>query len=464
MLSQTRIRELLVALGMQLAVLLSPATAAEDPSATIAQFGAVGDGQADDTGAIQRAVEAGGGVIHLPRGEFRITRTIEIDLDRVGPISIVGHAVARVIMSGPGPAFRLRGTHAGTASPKTVQDNVWKRQRTPTITGLEIVGDHPQACGVEAVGTMQLTISRLTVRRALHGIHLVQRNRNVIISDCHIYENRGVGLFYDGVNLHQSNVVGCHISYNQQGGIVVKGGDVRNIHIGTCDIEGNMGGPESTPAANVELDATGGSIGEVAIVGCTIQHAHEAPHSANIRINGDSNAVTFTDERRHGHITIANNVLSDVQVNVDILNARSVAITGNTMWKGYTSNLRVVRSSGLVVTGNVMDRNPRYHYGDGDQANLGMLFRECDGCTLSANHIQGTGAIDAAIHLQNCRRFNISNCTVLDYQRCGLLLDNVSHSRVSGCLIRDDRRDGTMTVPLKVIGGTDNQIEPATRQ
>ena len=198
-----------------------------------------------------------------------------------------------------------------------------------------------------------MTISRVTVRRALHGIHLVNRNRNVIISDCHIYENRGVGIFYDQVNLHQSNIVGCHISYNGQGGVVVKGGDVRNIHIGTCDIEGNMGGPDATPSANVHLDATGGSIGEVAIVGCTIQHAHEAPSSANIRVNGASNSVKFTDERRHGNVTIANNVLSDVQVNIDVVDARGVAITGNTMWKGYTTNLRVVNSSGIAVVGNV---------------------------------------------------------------------------------------------------------------
>jgi hypothetical protein len=443
----------------------TPGTArAEEPvpvsiEYTVRHFGAVGDGKTDDTNAIQQAVAAGQGTLRFGRGEYRITRPIEIDLDQFGPISIVGQGVARIIMSGPGPAIRLIGTHDGTASPKTVKDNVWQRQRTPSVTDLEIVGSHPEACGIAAVGTMQLTISRLTVRRALHGIHLVERNRNVIISDCHIYENRGVGVFYDRVNLHQSNIIGCHISYNQQGGVVVKGGDVRNIHIGTCDIEGNVGGPESAPSANVHLDATGGSIGEVAIVGCTIQHAHEAPNSANIRVNCASNPVKFTDEVRHGHITIANNVLSDVQVNVDIVDTRSVAITGNTMWKGYTSNLRVVNSSNIVVVGNVMDRNPRYHYGDGSEAKLGIVFRGCDGCTLSANHIRGTGSIPAAVQVLKCRRFNVTNCTILDYQRCGLLLDDVTQSRVSGCLIRDDRPDRAKTIPLKVVGGSSNQIE-----
>ncbi|WP_197168240.1 glycosyl hydrolase family 28-related protein [Neorhodopirellula pilleata] len=48
--------------------------------------------------------------------------------------------------------------------------------------------------------------------------------------------------------------------------------------------------------------------GGVAITGCTIQHTHDAPNSANIRILGRSRPVQQTDEPRHGNITIANNV------------------------------------------------------------------------------------------------------------------------------------------------------------
>lgn len=271
----------------------------------------VGDGIADEGPALQQAVDAKTGEIRLPRGVYRLSKPIVIDLDRVGPTSIVGDGTAHLVMAGAGPALRFIGTHDGTANPSSVAERVWKNERMPVVDGIEISGAHPEACGIEANGTMQLTITRSTIRRVLHGIHLVGRNRNVIISECHLYENRGAGVFYDKVNLHQSNIVGCHISCNAQGGVVVRGGDVRNIHIGTCDIEGNMGGPESEPAANVLLDSTGGSIGEVAIVGCTIQHDHISPKSANIRIKGPSLARTFTEETRDGNITIADNVLSD---------------------------------------------------------------------------------------------------------------------------------------------------------
>ena len=424
----------------------------------VRQFGAIGDGVADDTSAIQKAVDTGIGEVRFFRGVYRITKPITIDLDRIGPTSVVADGPARILMNGPGPALRFVGNHEGTAAPNTFKENVWKNQRSPMVDGLEIVGAHPDARGIEASGTMQLTVTRVVIRKSLHGIHLVTRNRNVIISNCHIYENRGAGIFYDQVNLHQSNIIGCHVSYNDAGGIVIRGGDVRNVHIGTCDIEGNMGGPDSEPTANVLLDSTGGSIGEIAIVGCTIQHEHSAPNSANIRINGESTARPFTEERRTGNITIADNVLSDVQVNLDLQNTRGVTITGNTIWKGYMRNLRVTNCTGVVVSNNIFDRNPRYHYGDGSSAKLGLLFVDSDGFTIIGNHIQGIGDIDVAVHVRRCRRFNISGFTILDGGRCSLLLDDVSDSRVSDCLIQDDGPHKEEAISIQVRGGRGNMI------
>ncbi|REK11135.1 MAG: hypothetical protein DWQ37_14450 [Planctomycetota bacterium] len=423
--------------------------------ATVLDFGAAGDGQADDTAAVQRAVDAGVGQVRFPAGTYRLTKTVVIDLDRVGYTAVSGNGVAQIIMAGQGPAFRFVGTHGGTASPTTVKPNVWQRQRAPSVEGIEIVGDHPEALGVEATGTMQLTLSRLVVRDALHAVRLVERNRNVILSECHLYDNHGVGVYLDGVNLHQINVANCHISYNDGGGIVARDSELRNLHVGTCDIEANMGGPDSQPTANILLDSTGNSIAEVAIVGCTIQHAHDAPNSANIRIDGRSRKRPHTEELRHGNITIADNVLSDVQVNVEVRNVRGATITGNTFWQAYSDNLVVEGSDNIVVASNVFDRNPRYHGGDGGTARLGIVFRDCDGGTLAGNHVAGTGDVPAAIVLRRCRRMNVTGCTILDYGRCGLLLDNVSDSRVSDCLIR---ATGDAGPALQIAAGTGNLV------
>ncbi len=425
--------------------------------ADVRNYGAVGDGEQDDTQAIQRAVNAEKGEVYLPRGNYRISDSVVIDLSQVGPMSVEGNGTARIVMEGAGPAFRFIGTHDGTANPDTVDSLVWKRERMPLVQGIEIVGSHPEAVGIQLNGTMQAVISRVNIRNALHGIHLTERNRNVIISDCHIYENRGVGIYYDDVNLHQSNITGSHISYNGKGGIVVRAGNVRNIHVGTCDIEGNMA-EDGEPTANILLDARGGSIGEVSVTGCTIQHTHNAPESANVRIIAKSNERPFTSERRHGNFVVADNVLSDCRYNVDIQNARAVTVTGNTFWMGYDRDIRVQNSAHIVVNDNVFDRNPRYHYGDGNEANHGALFTDCDGVTFSGNQIRGTGDVMAACILRRCGRSNITGCTILDYQKRGLLLEEVTHSRVSDCLIRDDRENGGTTVPIEVKGGSGNLI------
>lgn len=417
-------------------LLLSPQRA-ESQSPTV--NGIVGDGIVDNTLAIQRAINARVGELKFPKGVYRITKTIDIELNKATQTAIDGGNVARIVMDGPGPAFRFIGTHDGTASPNTVKREVWNRQSSPTVSGIEIVGSHPDACGIEARGTMQLTVTRVGVRECLHGIHLVSRNRNVILSQCHIYDNDGVGVYMENLNLHQINIANCHISYNDGGGVVARNSEIRNLQIGTCDIEGNMGGPGSPSTANVYLDSTGSSIGEVAIVGCTIQHSHDAPESANIRINGQSTKRSFTDEQRHGNVTIADNVLSDVQVNVVLNHVRAATISGNTMWKGYTSNLVVKDCRSVVVTGNVFDRNPRYHYGDGATAKQGLYFVDSTDCTISGNQLCGTVDGEAAIVIRRCNRFNITGCSIVDYGRCGLLLDDVSNSRVSDCLIRDDR-------------------------
>jgi hypothetical protein len=425
---------------------------------TVRDFGAVGDGKADDTRSFQRAVDSGNGDIRVPGGTYRITRTIEIDLDRIGPVSVEGSNAARIIMAGNGPAVRLIGTHSGTAGPDTVKENVWSSQRKPTVSGLEIVGASAQACGIEATGTMQATFSRLLIRKVLHGVHLTKRNRNVIISDCHIYENSGVGVFLDHVNLHQINVGNSHVSYNDGGGIVQRGGDVRNLQIGNCDIEGNMG-RQSPATANVLIDATKGTIGEIAITGCTIQHTHNAPDSANIRIIGKSLPRAYANgELRGGNITITGNILSDVQVNIHLQKVRGVTIIGNTVWKGYSHDLLIEGSSSVVVCSNVFDRNPRYHYGDGAGARRGLVFRDCDDVILSALQIDNVRQKKAGIVLKRCQGFNVTGCVVRDCDNCGIVMDEVRDTIVTGCIVSDKRRQAEETTAMEITNGKGNFI------
>lgn len=417
----------------------------------------VGDGVADQTNAIQKAIDAGTGGIHLPRGVYRITRPIVIDLDKVGVTAVTADGTATLRMDGPGPALRFVGTHEGTAAPASVKPNVWDRQRTPRVQGLEVAGNHPEADGIEAAGTMQLTVYGVTLRKLRHGVHLVQRNRNVLISACHVYENSGVGIYLDNVNLHQTNVVGCHVSYCGGGGVVCRGGEVRNVHIGTCDIEGCQA-KDGPPAANVLIDCTGGSTAEVAITGCTLQHSH-VPGSANVRILGAGAGVGQRTgaAAKWGHVTIGDNVFSDVAVNVDLKDCRGVTVTGNTFWMGYEYNLRAEGCEQLVVGPNAFERNPAYDYGTSKATKNALLFKNCRDTTLTGLHVHGVHTAEAGVTLDGCSRVNVTGCTVLDCEGVGLLLKNPKNCRVSDCLIRHDAPgSGREPWSLRVVGGSGN--------
>ena len=433
-------------------------------SMTLAQE-PVGDGKTDDTAAIQHMFDTQGSV-KLPKGMYLITQTLKIDLAQTGYAALSGDGTARLVMAGTGPALLFVGTHEGSAAPETFKPEVWESQRTPMVEGIEIVGANDEADGIEATGTMQITLSRVVIRECRHAVHLTNRNRNVLISACHFYHNKGIGVFFDHVNLHQSNIVGSHISYNGGGGVVSVGGNVRNLHIGTCDIEGNHA-KDGPPSANVMLDSRGGSIGEVAITGCTLQHTHKSPDSANIRIIGSGTDASLLrrggrEHTREGNVTITGNVFSDVQVNVDIHDSRGVTITGNTFWEGFQHDLVVEDSGNVVVTGNNFDRNPRYLVNGNDNAEKnGIVFLRCEDSLFNNNIISGVWKQRAAVDVEACNRLQICHNSVLDSDGVGIRLEQVTNSLITGNLIQDDRdKEVRSKEPsLSIVGGKRNLIE-----
>jgi hypothetical protein len=417
----------------------------------VKDFGAVGDGQVDDTEALRHAVDRGSGQLVFPRGIYRLTAPLEIDLDRFGPIALSGQGgTARLLMDGPGPAVRLVGTHDKSADPSSFEPRVWQRQRMPTVSDLEIVGNHDRADGIQLDGTMQSTIAGVLIRRCRYGVHLVKRNRNVLLADSHIYDGRGpaIGVYFDGVNLHQTIITGCHISYCKHAGIKIIRSEVRNLQITGCDIEYNhdTANPDS---ADVWIDARERTIREGTIASNTIQ-AKGSPRGANVRIEGPPR----DDSAGAGLWTITGNVLQDQQVNVWLRHCRGVTLTGNSFASAYNRSIVLEHCRDVVIGSNVFDHNPDYTgpVTDGIRivASAGINLQN-----LILDRCHAGGADEGgAIEVVDSSEVLILGCQVLDPEFRGIDIRNCRNTKVSECTVVDRRARPTMREPVRIVGST----------
>src|SRR5262245_36594207 len=398
--------------------------------ANVREFGARGDGKADDTTSILHAITKGDGHVVFPRGDYVITRPLHVALAMHGRIAIEGAGgTARILMNGPGPAFHLVGTHSRSALPDHVQEPVWQKERMPTIRGLEIVGGHAQAGGIRSEGAMQPTFQNVLIRRVRHGIHLANRDRNVLISDCHIYDNTGIGTFLDRVNLHQTNIHGNHISYCKQGGIVITGSEIRNLQICSNDIEYNHD-LKSGSSADVLFDCREGTVREGTITGNAIK-AVRSPGGANVRFLGAKdhpNAV--------GLFAISGNLLGSQSKVLDLRACRAVAVTGNSIYSGYQYALWAEDCEHLVLGNNSIDHNPEYRGTSTDQ----VVLRNCRNVNWTGGIIQhtrpATDAVSASMQIADCQNVSITGLQIVNARVRGIELENCSVVRIADCTIR----------------------------
>lgn len=419
-------------------------------------FGAAGDGQVDDTEALQHALEAGDGVLSLNPGTYRISRPLVLDTTKQGYVGIRGAAgTSRIIMTGPGPAIRLIGSHEGTATPSTVKPQVWEKERLPIISDLEILGEHPEAVGIELRKTMQATVSRVLIRQCLHALHLVERNRNFLLADSHLYDCHSYGVFFDRCNLHQTIICGNHISYCHRAGIKSLDGDVHNLHITGNDIEyNNRPGEDESPngeptGAEIWFEAREGTISEVTIASNTIQ-ATVQPGGANIRVYGSADSGGGGARL----ISISGNVIGSQSRAIDLEYADRVAITGNTIYDSPDLSLRAIHCEGLSFGSNTVCWRGTPETPPKD----GILLEHCTNAAITglATRRMSAGSAEAggAITLRKCDAVSVGESQILDPLHRGIELEDCTRCRVTANTILDDREPHTMQQAIRVTGNS----------
>uniref|UniRef100_A0A7C2K0L9 Right handed beta helix domain-containing protein n=1 Tax=Schlesneria paludicola TaxID=360056 RepID=A0A7C2K0L9_9PLAN len=429
----------------------------------VRDFGAMGDGVHDDTDAIVHCLNEGDGELQFPKGDYRVSKTIVVDLKEHKHTAIHGTGgLATIFMHGAGPAFELRGYHTASADPNSFKPDVWQHERMPTISQIEIEGRNPEADGVRIIGVMQPTLTGVLIRNVRHGVHMTQRARNVLISHCHIYRNTGIGVYLDRLNLHQTNIIGNHISYCRLGGIRIENSEIRNLQITGNDIEYNnfrtfaspsatptlaqFAADPETPTAEIYIDCgEAGSVREGTICSNTLQATY-SPNGANIRIIGQATA----ESHKAGMWCISGNLIGSQATNVHFTSVRGITLEGNYIYSGHQRNILLENCKSILIGANCLGHNPDYK---DKELCTGIRLVDCQDCTITGLQIQdalaGENTVkdaipvqrDGLIELVRCQRLNITGMQVLEGSPHALHVEDCSDTVITGCSFLETRKE-----------------------
>lgn len=410
------------------------AGAGQDAAPSLAELA---DGTRPATAALQRMIDDSTGLVELPAGTFLLDGPLVLDLPRLGWRSLRGaDGATRLVVAHAGPGILVQGDHQGTANPATVQDHTWDKERFPSVSGVEILGAHPEADGIVLSRTMKCVVRGVLVRKCRHGVRLVGRNRNTLIADAHIYECLDTGVFLDACDLHQVNITGSHISYNGRAGVRQFNGDVHNVQISGNDIEYNAGAEGGLPAGEIVLEAPEGIISEYSITGNTLQARPQNP-GANLLVLGAE------DNAPHAARTMAvsGNVIGDRDKNIVLSRACRVTVTGNTVYGGAALNVHLDRCANIALSGNNIGSRP-FSHNAADPHVDGVLVEGSDSVLLSGNilsgHRYGTPERGGCVTLVNTRACRVTGCQILHPRVRGVHI-----AGGTGCVVSDN----TITAP-----------------
>lgn len=179
------------------------------------QFGAIGDGVADDAPAIQRAMNAiaarrtGGSVLLQPRLAYRCGSGLELDASYV---SLTGHA----LLDFSGWSGRCIRVTASSRAHHPTPDNNYGRKGS--ISGAILIqgpGDRSSSIGLDfdsptVATSARLLVDNLSIAGCGTGVRFGTRAYNNVLTSCEIY-NCGLCVDYPEAedNGERNTLIGC---------------------------------------------------------------------------------------------------------------------------------------------------------------------------------------------------------------------------------------------------------------
>lgn len=366
----------------------------------VKDFGAVGDGLADDTAAIQAAIDAaenaGGGTVYLPPGMYKTTSTIRIDSHYIN-------------LKGIGNKSKIVSAHTGDLL------NITPPTTTVipffcTVSDLWLQGNPSSGHGIKVSYAFNVTLRDLYINGhggdGVYGLHAMNCVLDTVRSD-----GNAKGFSLNQIDAgHRSTtctLINCYFGSNTALGGLLSGGD-SNVLI-KCLFEGN---------SNTGLYITNGE---------TNPNLHSCYFESNVSysLNIDNAGAgqifggRFADENVTAHINLGNTTGWMIQGTWHATN--SLGGTGININKGFAGGVDVVMGCFLGGATQLGGNAGSIKLMD----NAGFLdrFKISTGDDIIVN-VAGTGVIvkspdgtqTGRIALNNSAQLTIAGVTIGRYQ------------------------------------------------
>ena len=427
----------------------SPAQAAPD-AADVKAFGAKGDGVADDTAAIQKAVDTaaadGGGVVALPAGTY-LVKGIQL---KTG-VNLIGSGAATVLKAPPGTGSIIAFA-AGKQTGMRIADLVLDGDREKQIDG-------GVALSVRGGPLSELAVERVTFRNNKgRAVFISGEHRDLLFRDIRIVDTDGTAIeIHSGKDIWIDRAVilnpGGKSNKGAHGIYTTYKSNVHNLSITNCRIEGAshhnifLGDASEVRIENNyihysgRIDGSGSgiqanrayakSMRSLLIRGNTFESSqgyaictsgvNEFVVSGNRVVGGADPAMRIQgDGDEPSNFMVSNNLFLRVRsmgvvVVGDPAHSHNATISGNVFRDCLMSPLVISGGKDITITGNtILDNGTAWAKGKPDaESYAGILLGAASHIVITGNRIGNTtgkatqsyGVYEAA----NCDHNTISN-------------------------------------------------------
>lgn len=317
-----------ITLSLMLACGICHAAATPNEITTPYDFGAVGNGTADDSTALQNALSSGR-IVTLPGGSFRITRRMNIPANG----GLVGAGtILHDFDTSPAPGLPSANDYAFFTNGANVRLEGFKLKKTFI--------DGSYACGIVADHANNITIKDVEISgySARYGIHIIE-SENIQVTGCYIHSF----MMNTTADMISDSPAGLRVTRCVRG--IVSNNRVINIQVGTTGLVSVSPivptyGPQGYQSDNM-----------------TIMQSDHIVVSGNLLTTSGEGVDMLLSK----NCTVSNNVISDIWFQgVKMLGVSFTTVSENFISDCYqgiglaTHRAQNAEASGNTINGNVI--------------------------------------------------------------------------------------------------------------